>query len=267
MMHQQILDKLSAKHLIQAIDEDLASLTFDAICYEKNTTVAQLSYILPKLLLRWNCVLFADEGISATYKQKTIIALAVLLHKYGFADKFITKNALQAIDKLNKDIALSDDFFRKSNEIKAFINSMPAPLKRKPAIAESITFYRAEDVVSIQLEGKFYAAYIHQLSGPNESPIIELYDGVFSKVPTLNELGKLNAKGRIYNDGKERICLFSINGMKYLPDPANQIQLISACVEKRPSNEHLTESVGLYAVLDIFRLQGVIKEMFAFETE
>jgi len=87
MTHQQILDKLAAKHLVQSIDEDLARLTFYAMCYYKENNIGQqLSYILPKLLLRWNCVLNASDAISNHYKWKTVLALSVILHKYGFAD-------------------------------------------------------------------------------------------------------------------------------------------------------------------------------------
>ncbi|PSL49481.1 hypothetical protein CLV51_101815 [Chitinophaga niastensis] len=263
MTHKQILDKLAAKYLVLSIDEDLATLTFYAMCYDKHHSIDnQLSYILPKILLRWNCVLNADKNISANYKQKTILALAILLHKYGFADKQITEKALTAIDDLNNAVALSDDFFRKADEIKAFINTTPVPLKKKPTTPENITFYREQDVVAIQLDGKFYAAYIHKLTGPNESPIIEFYDGTFDKVPALEELDGLNARGQVYNDGVARVSLYSISGMKYLPDLANQIQLISACVEKKPSNNHLAKSVGLYAMSDLFEIQDTIIKMF-----
>ncbi|TEB40878.1 hypothetical protein D0809_28365, partial [Flavobacterium circumlabens] len=80
MKHLQILDKLAAKHLVQSIDEDLARLTFYAMCYEKNDIDKQLSYILPKLLNRWNCILNANHNISEIYKQKAVLALNILLH-------------------------------------------------------------------------------------------------------------------------------------------------------------------------------------------
>ncbi|CAC9976879.1 hypothetical protein [Flavobacterium panici] len=259
MTHQQILDKLAAKHLVKSIDDDLATVTFHAMCYEKDTE-KQLLYILPKLLNRWNCVLNASE-ISNKYKQKTILALSVLIHKYGFKDDTINKRAIEAIDLLNKEVALSDDFFRKSEEIKQFILSSPAPLKRKPSIPESITFYRKGDVISIQLEDHFYAAYIHKISGANESPILEFYDGIFDKVPTWEELENLCAKGQIYNDGIERISKFSVYGLKHEPDTANQIRLIKVSVDK-PANDHLEESIGLYSVIDLFKLQHEIKNLF-----
>ena len=261
MTHQQILDKLAAKHLVKSIDDDLATLIFDAMCYEKNDTSKQLSYILPKFLNRWNCIINSNE-VSNIYKQKTVLALSILLHKYGFTDTEILSQAIISIDELNKSIVLSDDFFRKSEEIKKLLNSLPVPLKRKPTVPESITFYRKTDVISIQLENRFYGAYIHEISGTNESPILEFYDGIFDEIPTFNQLEKLPAKGQLYNDGIERVSLHSVYGMKHQPDLANQIQLIRACVDNPPSNSHLKESIGLHTVSDLFTIQKTIKEMF-----
>lgn len=261
MTHQQILDKLAAKSLVKAIDEDLARLTFHAMCYEKDSTNNQLLYILPRLLKRWNCILNASE-ISGNHKQITILALSILLHKYGFKDSEIETKAIKAIDFLNKEVVLSDDFFRKSEEIKQFILSAPTPLKRKPSIPESITFYRKGDVISIQIENQFYIAYIHKISGANESPILEFYDGVFNKIPAWEDVKALPAKGQLYNDGTERISKFSVYGFKHMPDTANQIQLIKACADNPPSSQHLKESVGLYAISDLFRIQDTIESLF-----
>ncbi|WP_143309222.1 hypothetical protein [Chitinophaga vietnamensis] len=266
MTHQQILDNLAARHLVQSVDEDLARLIARTMSYakhDKKIAGDPLAFFLPKMLLRWDCILKADHAeVSDNYKQKAILAIAVSLHKYGFADKSITDNAIKAIDNLNQSVALSDDFFRKTDKIKALISSPPVELKRKPATPDSITFYRPKDVVSIQLGKKYYCAYIHELSSPNESPVVEFYDSVFDKVPTLPALENIQAKGRVYNDGIKRISKYSIAGMKFLPDLANQIKLVSACVETPPSNKDLQESIGLYAVCDIFDIQDDIKRMF-----
>ena len=262
MTHQQVLDKLAAKHLVKSMDDDLATLIFYAMCYEKQDTEKQLLYILPKLLNRWNCILNDNNEVSAIYKKKTILALGMLLHKYGFADKDITSKALLSIDELNNDVVLDDQFFKKTEEIKELLTLSPIPLKRKPTVPESFTFYRNMDVISIQLKNRFYGAYVHQISGSNESPVIEFYNGIFDRIPTMNELEDLPAKGQLYKDGIERISLHSVYGMKHEPDPANQIQLISACVENPPSNNHLEKSIGLYTVSDIFRIQGTIQELF-----
>ena len=265
MTHQQILDKIADKSLAISIDEDLARLTGDAMTYYEQRE-DRITYILPKLFLRWNCVLEADNNkISDLYKQKTILAIAVCLHKYGFSDNDIILKALDSIDKLNDATALSDDFFRKSKEIKQFLNSTPTILKRRPLVPNNITFYRAEDVISIQLNKKYYAAYIHYLYRPNEIPIIEFYDAVFDKVPTMAELENVPAKGEIGNDGIEELMRFFVPGIKFLPDLANQIKLVSACIKEPPSISHLKSEYDpnhFSRGSDIFKIQKDIKKLF-----
>jgi len=214
-------DKLAAKHLVQAIDEDLARLVWYSMTVDTNKSInTQTKDILDKFFLRWNCILGVDsEEVSDIYKQKTISALAILLHKYGLVDKTITIQALSAIDSLNDAVALIDDFFRKSKEIKQVISSNPTRLARRPTMPNNITFYREKDVISIQLDKKFYIAYIHGHMMINESPIIEFYDTIFDKIPTVKELKKLRAKGEMYNDRVARIAKYSVSGLKFLPDP------------------------------------------------
>lgn len=266
MTHQQILDKLAAKALVQNIDEDFARLTAKAMTYAKHDAkIAEnlTCYVLPKILLRWDCVLKAENAeVTDNYKRITILALAVILHKYGLHDSEITERAMDAIDALNRDVVLSDDFFRKSDQIKKFISSEPVALKRKPSLPDNITFYRPNDVIAIQLDQHFYCAYIHGHSRPNESPIIEFYDKIFDKVPEIQELQKLPAKGQLYNDGIKRISKYAVSGIKFLPDMANQFKLIHSKDEIPPSNTHLEESVGLYAIMDLFSMQNEIKRLF-----
>ncbi|MBB6273334.1 hypothetical protein HDF26_003794 [Pedobacter cryoconitis] len=263
MTHQQILDKLAAGDLVSCIDDELARLVGWSMNWELETAEQQMADFLPKLLSRWNCVLNAGKDeIDAHYKQKVVLVLAVLLHKYGFKDKTITAEALKAIDKLNKGVVLSDHFFRKTDEIKAVLNSAPVPLKKRPGHRDSITFYRPKDVISFQLDGQFYAAYIHRFMRQNDCPVIEFYDQVFTQVPELKDLKNVKARGTVYNDGIARISLDAIYLMKYLPDLANQVHLIAAGVEEKPSNDHLEESVGIYGMSDIFRIQDSIRGMF-----
>jgi hypothetical protein len=266
MTHQQILDKLAAKSLVQSIDEDLARLTIKTMSqakHDKKIADNMISHILPIMLLRWDCALKANNSeVTSNYKQKTILALGIILHKYGFVDNTITEQAIKAIDQLNKEVALSDDFFRKSVEIKAFLKTKPTPLKRSPNSPDNITFYRAKDVISIQLNKKYYCAYIHSLISSNESPIIEFYEKIFDIVPTILDLENSKAKGQIYNDGIERITKFSVSGIKFLPDLANQIQLIGSTIELPPSNTHLTTPDWQFTVSDIFNIQDDIKRTF-----
>lgn len=266
MTHQQILDKLAAKSLVQNIDEDLARLTAIAMRYakhDKEIAANLTNYILPKMLLRWNCVLEADGSeVTINYKRKANVALAVMLHKYGLTDEIITEKAISAIDDLNNEVVLGDDFFRKTAEIKTFINSKPTELKRIPSSPENITFYRPKDVISIQLGEQYFCAYIHGHERPNESPILEFYDKIFDSVPEIGELQNINAKGRMYDSGIARISKFSVAGIKFLPDLANQIKLIAACVQTPPSNAHLDKPVGLYTISDVFGIQDDIDNLF-----
>ena len=269
MTHQQIIDKLAARHLAQAIDDDLSRLTFYAMASAKNeTSFDQKTYVLSRLYKRWNCVIIATQhDVTEIHKQKTILTLAIQLHKYGFADNELTQKAVAAVDYLNGGAVLSDDFCRRSAEIKEFLHTKPILLKRKPSLPENVTFYRPKDVISIQLDKAFYAAYIHELTGLNESPIIEFYDKLFDKNPTLNELNMVQAKGWFYNESKIDIAWFGVDGLRNLPDPANQIQLISACVEKKPTNEHLQKPAGLYQMSDLFTLPRDIINLFGPESD
>jgi len=267
MNHKQVLDKLASKHLNQSIDEDLVRLVNRAMVLRKGKSISDVSsYILPKLLMRWNCILEAKEyDVSKVYKEKVTLALAILLHKYGFHDKELTQKAITAIDKLNDGVILSDDFFRKSDKIKAFIKAKPIELKRKPPLPETITFYRAKDVISINIDNKYYIAYIHKITGVNESPIIEFYDESFENIPEIEDLNRIKAKGQKFNDGTVRIAHFAIYGLKYMPDLANQIHVIKSCVEteKAPINKNLEAQIGLFTVSNLFSIQETIKKLFS----
>jgi len=265
MKHKQIIDKIGFEQLAQSIEEDLARLVNYAMAFKKGGSIDDISqYVLPLILTRWNCVLLTENDIAKYYKEKVFLMLATLLHKYGLSDNSITDEAINAIDTLNNDIVLSDDFHRKSQQIKEFLQTKPLPLKRKPRKPENSTFFRANDIVSIKLDNRYYAAYIHKLTGVNEAPILEFYDAIFEKTPQVKDLKGLKAKGEKFNDGKIRIANFAIYGMKYQPDLANQIHLIDSSknLEITPQNNHLEESIGLFTVSNLFFIQKTIKKMF-----
>ncbi len=153
------------------------------------------------MLLRWNCVLKANtEDVTLLYTQKAALALAILLHKYGIHDEAITENALNMIDRLNKSVALSDDFYRSSEATKACLVQKPSSLQRRPTLPKDLTFWRAGDVVSIQIEERFHACYVHEILRANSVTLIEMYDWVSTDKPTLADLTKSKAKGGIYNN-------------------------------------------------------------------
>lgn len=258
MTHKQLLDKFAAKHLAYSIEEDISRLVFNAMNGMEHGWVEDpLTYILSRLLLRWNSLL-KDHHTSKKDKHVTELALAVLLHKYGFADHAITDSAINAFDQLNETAVLPEELRRKSNSIKNFLLSKPIPLKKLPVIPDSLTFYRAGDAISIQLEDKFYAAYVHEVKPGNECPVIEFYDSVFKRRPDFKDIEKLQAKGEKQHDGIH-MSRFAVYGMRHLPDPANQIHLIKTCVNKKPSDVHLKEPTGLYSAEDIFSLQLHLK--------
>lgn len=265
--HAQALKKLAADTLVQTLDEDLARLMTRLMAYARHDEALAANLgarALPQVLRRWNCVLQAnDDAVSALYRHKTAVALAILLHKYGIADATLSAHADAAIDALNDAVALSDDFHRKTPDIKqAFLHTPPTPLKRAPGQPDSLTFYRAGDVVSYQLDGRYHAAYVLRCASTNSSPIIEFYDAVFDQVPSMDELNGIPARGRRYNDGTVRIERLSVSGMKFMPDPAGQFVLVKACVETPPDNSHLQKSVGLYGVSDVFEMQEQVAGMF-----
>lgn len=264
--HAQALKKLAADILVQTLDEDLARLLAHTLARARHDAAMAANpsaSVLPPLLRRWNCVLQAgDDAASPLYRHKTAVALAVLLHKYGIADASIADRADAAIDALNEAVALSDDFHRKTAAIKtAFLRTPPAPLKRAPGLPDSLTFYRAGDVVSYQLDGRHYAAYVHRCAQTNQSPVIEFYDAAFDQVPGIDDLQGKPARGRRYDDGNARVELLSVAGMKFMPDPAGQFVLIKACVETPPDQSHLGRPVGLYGVSDVFELQESVDAM------
>src|SRR5258708_17969693 len=85
-----------------------------------------------------------------------------------------------------------------------FLDTPPAPPKRSPGLPDSLTFYRAADVVAMELDGRFHALYVHGCARTNQSPIVEFYDAVFDHVPQMAELADVRARGRRYNDGVDR---------------------------------------------------------------
>lgn len=262
MTHQQILAKVANKYFARCIDDEIAYLTYQAMLgpEAKNKAPEEwLAEILPQLLSRWDCLLAAPE-VSESSVHATWLAIAVTLHKYGFQDKDITQKAIEAIDHMNKNVLSSDEMFRKSEEIKTFLKSPPEPLKRKPAYQDSVTFFRAEDVISVQYNKRFYVAYVHEVNTGNERPVIEFYDGVFENIPTIEQVKTLKARGR--GTGKPVISKFGIYHRTHLPDFANQFVLLASGVKEKPDNSMLEEPTGLYTMSSLYEIQLNIRQLF-----
>jgi hypothetical protein len=262
MTHQQILAKVANKYFARCIDDEIAYLTYQAMLgpQAKNKAPEEwLTEILPQLLARWNCLLEAPE-VSESTVHSTWLAIAITLHKYGFQDKDLTQKAIDAIDYMNKHVLSSDDLFRKSEEIKTFLKSSPEPLKRKPAYQDSVTFFRAEDVISIQYNKHFYVAYVHEVNTGNERPVVEFYDGVFESIPTLDQVKNLKARGRGIE--KPVISKFGIYNRTHLPDFANQFVLLASGVKEKPDNSMLEIPAGLYTMSSLYDIQLNIRQLF-----
>ncbi|MBC3910685.1 hypothetical protein [Undibacterium umbellatum] len=261
--HQQALDKLAARQLVQVIEDDVANLVSEAMSYAKHDKKMTVDgYVLPQLLARWNCVLQGPEDeVSSGYKDKTALAMALLLHKHGIAESALTASAVQAIDNLNAAVALSDAFFRNTDAIKDLLASPPVALKKRPSTRENLTFLRAQDVLALQLGQYFYAAYVHEIRGFNEYPIIELYDGRFDSRPVMADVQGRAAWGETFNDGQTRISMHAVFGMRHVPDPANQFHLIASGITTTPERGSLLPSVGMFTVSDLFQLQTVLKKI------
>ena len=264
MKHQQILDKLAAAKLVEALTDDVSTLLFWEMLGpgRKDAFGEAAEAATPQLLARWDCVLRATEDeVSRLYKQKTRLALATVMHKYGLQDGRVTADAIAAIDELNEAVALSDDFFRKSEPIKAFLSAPPKSLSRRPARPESLTFLRAGDVIALQVAGRYHAAYVHEV-GQNVAPVLELYDFVSAAKPALADVVPHCAKGGKYNDNVARIEKYQVHGLKHVPDAANQFHLLGSGVTTGPSQTHLGASVGLYSVSQTFKLLQTVERLF-----
>ncbi|MFB6504736.1 MULTISPECIES: hypothetical protein [unclassified Streptomyces] len=255
MNHQQVLDKLAAGGYVRALDEELARWVRRQM-FARHATHEELTRrVLAPVLTRWRCLLDGDEVPPAT-KNAVWVALAAVLHKYGIQDAAVTARAVGAVDALNRDVVLSDAFGRRSEEIKEFLRSAPVPLTRKPAAPRPLTFLRVGDVLSIELGGRFHAAYVRQVNGFNETAVIEFYAGTFGRPPTADELA-----GREAARPAAR-ARFHVDGLTYLPDPANQVRAVAAAQAEGPRGGDPVPGQGLYTVTDVMSLQRDMVELF-----
>ncbi|OKK15994.1 hypothetical protein AMK16_24945 [Streptomyces sp. CB00455] len=256
MRHQQVLDKLAARGHVRALDEELARWVGGQMLLPGLSHEELAHRVIPPVLARWRCLLDSEEVRPAT-KDVVRVALATLLHKYGFQDAAVTAQAVAAVDALNRAVVLSDAFERRSEDIKQLLGTPPAPLSRRPASARSLTFLRVGDVLSIELDGAFHAAYVWQVTGLNEAPVIEFYCGTFTRPPALADLAGREAARP---GGRAR---FLVDGLTYLPDPAHQVRAVAAAHGQGPRGGEPGPAQGLYTMTDILTLQRHIGELRA----
>lgn len=255
MKHQQILDKLAARGIVQAMNEDVARRTGRQMSYRGRSHAEVERAVVAPLLTRWRCLLDAADATAAA-KDVGWVALATLLHRYGFHDGAVTTRALASVDELNRHVVLSDAFARQSPAIKALLRSAPTPLTRRPRVPRTVTFLRPGDVVSVRLADRFHAAFVHELHGANEFPVIEFYAGSFAQPPTMAQLaGRPAARA----GGQAR---FGVVGLTYLPDPARQVAALAARHSKAPHGGDPQAGDGLWTLADIIDLPQATAGLF-----
>ncbi|MFF7279500.1 hypothetical protein [Streptomyces griseorubiginosus] len=247
MRHQQVLDKLAARGIVQGMVEDVARWTAGQMAYPGRSHAEVEKAVVPPVLTRWRCLL-EDADATATDKNVGWVALATVLHKHGFHDSAVTARALASVDELNRHVVLSDAFARQSPAVKALLRSAPTPLTRRPRRPAAVTFLRPGDVVSIRLADRFHAAHVHDLHGANEFPVIEFYAGSFTGPPTMTQLTNRPAARA---DAGAR---FGVVGLTHLPDPARQVLLLASQHARPPHGGAPRPGNGLWTLTDLLDL-------------
>ncbi|AWH24485.1 hypothetical protein [Stenotrophomonas sp. YAU14D1_LEIMI4_1] len=254
--HPDVLKLLAAANLVEAIDSDVKRCAHWARLAPQAAERAQAQIgaeVIGTVLLRWNCILHAAPSeVAPLYVHTTALALAVCLHRQGFADVRLTDDAITAIAALNAAVALTDTFHRRSAEIEALLRSTPLMPARRPSVPKANTAWRAGDVVGMQVAGRHHAFYVLKING--DAPIVEFYDIAQDTPLAWEQLQGVVARGERLNDGRDYVDRHALYGLQQQPDPAHQFRLLASGVEHGPDNAHLARHDGLYAVSDIFRI-------------
>lgn len=254
--HLDVLKLLAAAGLVEAIDGDVrrcalwARLPPEAAEREPAQIGAE---VMENVLLRWNCILQADPAeVAPLYVHKSALALAVCLHRQGFADAELTDAAVAAIAALNAAVALNDTFHRRSADIETLLRSPALMPARRPSQAKAHTAWRAGDVVGMQVGDRHHAFHVLEVS--QGAPIVEFYDIVQDTPLAWEHLQGVIARGERLNDGRAYVDRHALYGLQYQPDPAHQFRLLASGIAQGPDNAHLARHSGLYAVTDVFRM-------------
>ncbi|MBK0011328.1 hypothetical protein [Stenotrophomonas sp. S41] len=254
--HLDVLKLLAAAGLVEAIDGDVkrcalwARLPPEAAEREPAKIGAE---VIENVLLRWNCILQADPAeVAPLYVHKTALALAVCLHRQGFADAELTDAAVAAIAALNAAVALNDVFHRRRADIEALLRSPALMPARRPSHAKAHTAWRAGDVVGMQVGDRHHAFHVLEVS--QGAPIVEFYDIVQDTPLAWEHLQGVIARGKQLNDGCEYLDRYALYRLQYQPDPAHQFRLLASGIAQGPDSAHLARHSGLYVVTDVFRM-------------
>ncbi|GII04206.1 hypothetical protein [Planobispora takensis] len=136
------------------------------------------------------------------------------------------------------------------------IGGTPAEVRRR-----AVTFLRPADVVSIELDAAFHAAFVLQLHDDKggQCPVIEFYAGRFPLPPTARQLAGRPAAGGV----RFRHARFSVWGLTHLPDPARQVRLVARGHPDKPLSAPSRPGEGRYTVTDPISLQQSMMTLFA----
>lgn len=262
MTPQKLLTYLP-RDLVEPITRDVAQATaWQMLGPDKHAHEILTARVLEWVFLRWGCALQkpVDEADSQGH-DLVCLTLAAVLHRHGFCDDALTRSALDAVDRLNRRVVLSDAFERNSTAIKALLGSLPTPLARRPPLARHVTFWRAGDAASVQVGEWFYAIHVHAILGNHEAPVVELYDFVSRQPPVAEDLRACKAKGQPSADGVPRVDRHAVYGLRDVPDRAGQFCLIASGMPA-PSVAHLQPSAGLFGVSDPFTFLEDMRQAF-----
>lgn len=254
--HLDVLKLLAATDLVAAIDGDVKHCSRKARLPPEAATCepAQIgAEVIANVLLRWNCILQADPvEVAPLYAHKTALALAVCVHRQGFADAQLTDAAVAAIAALNAAVALNDVFHRRRADIEALLRSPAVMPARRPPLAKAHTAWRSGDVVGMQVADRHHAFHVLEVS--QGAPIVEFYDIVQAMPLAWQQLQGVNARGGRSDDGSAYLDRYALYGLQQQPDPAHQFRLLASGIAQGPDNAHLARHWALYAVTDIFRM-------------
>lgn len=259
MNHTAALKYLSGS-VVLAAEQDIAARTLHAMAGARagvDDRAGQERAIQEGCADRWAARL---EGPGA---DEVHLVLALLLHKYGWDGGRFARGWRDGGAQLAAE--LPEGFARALPKIEALLAAPPKPLARKPGLEPGTTQFRAADLIAIRIRGRFFAAFVHEVArqgNGGQYPVIEFFDRAFSRVPRVDELEGVPARGERFNDGSVRRSLHAVSGLQWQPDPAGQVVLMQGGSTLQPVADMLAPSVGRYTVEWFHRLPALIDRLF-----
>ncbi len=261
MEHNKILKWFKEDDIVSTLNEEITFLIIRARAYAKRDKDLNISqYVASNLFERWNNIELLNSDKYKFYKLKIYFIVGVLFHKYGLVDETVTNKAIKALKTLDDNVVTCDKMSKEVPNIIKLLKAKPVELKRNPRNTRSkYTNYRENDIIAIRLNNMFYVAYVHKIR--YNAPIIEFYEVLFNHLPKLSEIKDIKARGFTYQNQEPTIKKYMLDLAIRIPDFANQIHLIGNDQNLKliPDNSHLTQSIGLYSVADVFNIKIIAK--------